>query len=221
MGILTGELHKLVFGGSLATTETWACSIHMMTADLETVDPLTAIEAMDPPLRTWFTKIESYINQAARLEWIKLNKINKPDGLYADAGAANTFYPNPLMVPNAVHPYGSPQLSQCISFSTDVVRGRASKGRIYPPSITNGIGGSFVESNGLINTNQTGAMADAAQILLAELNNATPNLTCVVWSQVGQVGRAIETVRVGRVVDTQQRRRNNLVENYVPATAPV
>lgn len=221
MGILTGELHKLVFGGSLCASEQWACSIHMMTAGVETEDDAAAIALMVAPIYDWFGRQASHINQQARLEWIKLNKINKPDGLYADAGSANTLYPGTVGLPAPANISGPPQITQVISFNTDIARGRGSKGRIYPPTVSGDSGGSFVETNGLTNLGRTLEMADSGQELLAELNNVVGNLTCVVWSQIGQVGRAIETVRVGRIVDTQRRRRNNLNESYVSATAPV
>lgn len=228
MGVLTGELHKLVFGGSLATTEQWACSIHMMTQGAETANDSLWIELMQAPIKAWFERVGSGINGSARLEFIKLNRINKgpvglnlPGGHYADPAASNTRFLSPAGLPHAQCGNAPPQLSQVVSFTTDILRGRASKGRIFPPTTVMIANSDIVGSNGQVFPAETTLMANSAQVLLAELNNATTNLTAAVWSNIGQVGRAIETVRVGRVVDTQRRRRANVSEDYIAASAPV
>lgn len=221
MGILTGELHKLVFGGVLAGTETWSCSIHMGTDGAETENDHQAMLDMRLPIEDWFKRPGTAINPSARLNFIKLNKVNKADGKYADGTDSQTLFFEPMVSPTGSSVSSPPQMTQALSWKTDIMRGRASKGRIYPPTscLPNGTGSAGPD--GLMTLESTQVMADSAQELLAELNNATTNLTCVVWSQVGQVMRAIEFVNCGRVVDTQQRRRRNLPELRVSALAPV
>lgn len=221
MGILTGELHKLVFGGTLATNDTWACSIHMATQDAETELDFPALSLVRPPLVDWFARGTSFLNQSATLDFIKLNKVNRADGKYTDSTDANTLFNDPVLVAGGGHGYGPPQLSMALTWHTDIVRGRASKGRIYPPSSDQNVGTPLVDIAGHVDAAMALAAANSAQELLAELNNATTNLTCCVWSQVGQQARAIERVSVGRVIDTQRRRRSQLDEVRVFATAAV
>lgn len=221
MGVLTGELGKLVFGGRLAVDETWACSIHFCTGTIETLDDSILLPGYEAPLRDWFTRQYSYIAANATLDYIKFNQVNKSDGKYTASGESNTLV---LAVP-AVGGLGTkntpPQLTQAVTWHTDVDRGRASKGRIYPPGNIFLADGAAMGSDGLTNQGFTGLMADSYQELLSELNAVSAEATACVWSQVGQTARAIERVSVGRVIDTQKRRRKNLGEERVFATAAV
>lgn len=221
MGILTGNLHKLVFGGILAGEETWACSIYMATQGAEVSEDGGNVLAFEQPIKDWFLRIPSGINQVARLDYLKCNQVNKADGKYVNqAETFQGFYEPPVAADGGML-VAPPQISTALTWHTDKARGRNSKGRIYPPS-THGQGlGTWMGPDGLLNQNYALGMADSAQELLAELNNATTNLTAVVWSQIAQEARAIERVSCGRTVDTQLRRRRNLPEARVFATAAV
>lgn len=221
MGVLTGELHKIVFGGPLYGSESWACSLHMMTADAETEEDALALPLLLPPINDWFLRQGTQMSPGAKLAFIKSNRVDKVTGHYSDATDSNTLFLDPVInAPLTGH--APPQNTVALSWHTDIIRGRASHGRIFPPTASSNVGGTdLVGTDGRVTLPLTLGMADSAQELLAELNNATVNLTAVVWSQIGQTGRAIETVSCGRVTDTQRRRRRNLLEERVFAAAPV
>lgn len=221
MSILTGELHKLVFGGKLAGTESWACSIHMATQGVETEPDAPALILMMPPIMDWFQRVDSRINTLASLDFAKLNRVDKVTGHYADPTDSVTFFPVPVGVPSGMGTTAPPQLTAALTWHSDIIRGHASKGRIYPPTTLVINTASQIDSTGRLAAANALQIANSAQELLSELNNATTNLTCVVWSQVAQVARAIEKVSCGRVIDTQRRRRANLLEEREFATANV
>lgn len=111
---------------------------------------------------------------------------------------------------------GYPQIALCLSFRTERTRGYASNGRMYVPSAF-----PIVASDGRISAaNASNAALAGAQFVGAV--NAAGIGPAAVMSTVG-AGRVelITGVRVGRVMDTQRRRRNQLTEEYTePAPVP-
>lgn len=221
MGILTGNLHKVVFGGKLTQNEQWACSLHMATQGAEVSEDGGNVLAFDPVVKDWFLRQTSHINEAATLEYVKCNQVDRVTGLYVNQGETFVGFYDPIVPANPLGAPAPPQLSIALTWHTDLARGRASKGRIYPPSGTGYNSGSWIGGDGLLGAPQALECANSAQEFLAEMNNATTNLTAVVWSKIAQEARAIEQVSCGRVVDTQQRRRKSIPETRVFATAAV
>lgn len=221
MGILTGNLHKVVFGGKLTVNEQWACSLHMATQGVETSEDGGNVLAFDPVVKDWFERAASHLNKAATLEYVKCNQIDRVTGLYVNQSETFVGFYNPILVPSPLGSNDPPQNSIALTWHTDLNRGRASKGRIYPPSSTGYGSGTWMGPDGLLAGSQAQECADSAQEFLAEMNNATVNLTAVVWSRIAQQARAIERVSCGRAVDTQQRRRKSLDESRVFAIAAV
>lgn len=114
-----------------------------------------------------------------------------------------------------------PQCSVVVTLLSDRPRGKASKGRMYLPGYSGGIGadGKIGGANaGAIATNMKtffdsfAADADVPDqlILAAKGTGLTPALNAQ--------NDFVETIRVGDVVDTQRRRRNGLVEAYQSRT---
>lgn len=121
------------------------------------------------------------------------------------------------------HPY---QVALAISFTTQATRGLAARGRVYVPA-----GGSsssqWNPELGQLTTAHATAVRDAwASFLETIADNPgidLANLRAAVVSPRGSDPgnwHTINGVRVGRVWDTQRRRRNALDENYTD-TAPV
>lgn len=221
MGELTGQLAKLQFGGTLPGGEIWNSNIFLATQGSEVFDSPGDLTLLLPPLRDWFGRSTSMIQPTAVLTFVKLNQINKATGKYANAGDSVGVLLVPPQASGGVGEQVPQQLTAALTWHTDIARGRASHGRIYPPSTFNLGGGSTLGADGRMTTQAAKGMADSGQELLAEINNATVNLTACVWSQVGQVARAIERVSCGRIVDDQRRRRNHLLEDRQFATAAV
>lgn len=203
---VVGHLHKIAFGGQLALTEEWSCSLHFLSPD--SLDINSAL--LNGAVEQWFERATSQINGAAKLDWLKANEISPTTGLYISQTEAHTFFYVPAIVP----PTGSfdfPHTTFCVSTTTALLRGHAHGGRFYPPT-----GTPAADSGGRLAAATTLGMATSAAQLVTDINGAASG-ECVVFSRVGQVTQEILGVRVGRVLDTQQRRRKNLLEDYQPA----
>jgi hypothetical protein len=98
--------------------------------------------------------------------------------------------------------------------------GRAFRGRMYLPTLSMGI---YLESDGQIAPGQATDLATAFRIFLEGANDITfgpEQIRAVVASGVGEgANTEITQLSVGRVIDTQRRRRNELAED--PITLPI
>lgn len=201
---ITGHLHKIVFGGTVGTTETWSCSLHFISPDAGVILPAV----FESAIVQWFTRPDTKSNGTAVLEYIKCNEIVPTTGKYLDEAAANTLFLDPV-VPGASGG-GAPHLTAAVSTWTAAARGLGSKGRFFPP--TGGVEG-HVGADGRLGTVIAQLMAASASQLITDINGDAIG-ECYVFSRQGQVALEISGTRVGRVLDTQQRRRKNLVEDH-------
>ena len=131
-------------------------------------------------------------------------------GVAAMTGGAATNFTNH-------HPT---QVAVAVSLGTNVPRGLASKGRFYLPGPVVGLDPTWRMS-----TTDRAGIAGRVQTFLRALDSTMPttgspvNLLPVVISPLG-IGsgggtiRRVTRFRLGRVLDTQQRRRNALPEDY-------
>lgn len=182
---------------------------------------LTSADGFKAPLSDWFIRAASFIQLGAKLEYVKFNLIDKATGHYTNQGETIESLFSPLVVHDGGVQIPN-QLTQAITLHSDVSRGRGSKGRFYPPSSFMSTGGTTnIGADGRISAANAKATADSAQELISELNAAASSFNAVVWSQLAQQARAVEKVSVGRVVDTQRRRRSSLDEDRQFATADV
>jgi hypothetical protein len=122
-------------------------------------------------------------------------------------------------------------VSLAISWETGVRRGRAAKGRIFPPPIV-----VEFDATGQVSEVARTQAASAGAQLISDLNDwpgidSITDLTCIVLSTGSEdyaakhgdpgwlthVKRNITSVRVGSILDTQRRRRSALRETYTVA----
>lgn len=197
-----GTLHKVVFGGTLAVTETWSCSVHMLTA---TPTDLT-FAPLDAAIKAWIATTGTNLNVLAKYEWIKANAINPATGKYVDQTGARTFF-TATPVSGAAGT-GDPAATVAVTTRTSNTRGLGHAGRFFPPVFASSLG-----TDGLIQPSTATAMANGAKALLTGFIAAGG--APVVFSRRGQVANVITGVSVGRVIDHQNRRRRNLLETYV------
>lgn len=214
---VVGHLHKVVFGGRLAGTESWSCSLHFLNPDpgVIVIDGLFA-----SAIGLWFDRATSKISLLAFLDYIKVNELNPASIPSSVPGKPNsapfTRYlsetdVNELVIlaprqgDQAAEP---PQISYAVSTVTGFLRGPAHQGRFYPPC-----GHTTLATDGRLPVLDAKEMSQSAAQLITDLNGANTG-SCVVYSGVGQVTREITGCRVGRVADTQRRRRRNLIEQY-------
>lgn len=214
------------FGGTLHGTEQWSNNLRLVpnaggvVETAETTD--MALADLEADLRAFFAT--PTFHTGLRCTFAKLNRIG-PDGRYLSKTSTNArFFATPIAgTATSCH---APQVTVAASLTTAAVRGLASRGRIYLP----GLSGAFgpVVADGLLSASQANTLRDAVATFLNNVNN-WPGLDAT-WagldisvvsdgglSGVGQQ-RKVTGVRVGRVLDTQRRRRHSLVESYnVPA----
>jgi hypothetical protein len=133
-------------------------------------------------------------------------------GKYLSQTNSNTWLIPPPVPDGNSTVNAPPQLSVVVGFMTALLRGPASKGRIYAPT-----GGGGVDATGRLPVASQTQMNTATRTLLNAINaiQSAGNFKAVVFSKEFQSVRAITGVRTGRVVDTQRRRRTSLAEEYV------
>lgn len=219
-----GHLHKIQIGGILAGTESWSISLHYLKLD---AGLMLITGAMTNAIQTWWTAGSGLQNSLARLNFIKANeldplpRINAPDpktGLprpaspaftrYLTSGSTNEVQLLPGTSPNATANAGPPQCTVALSLTTSLSRGPAHLGRVFPPTA------ALVDVTGRVGTGQTPGMASAFKDLIIALNTANTGKVVVYSGTRGQWVQQVLGVRCGRVVDTQRRRRRNLLEEY-------
>ena len=201
---VTGRLYKIVFGGALALTETWSIGFHFLTPGEE----FQGDALLRSGFHQWLERQDSRVSSIAKWEYTKINEINPVTGKYLDESLSNTIFETPL-VSGVVGP-SPPQSTVAVSLVTGAERGYASKGRFFPP-----VGALDVnmDTSGRVGAPFAQGIALSAAQLITDMNGSEAG-DVVVFSKVGQITRPVTGVRVGRVVDTQQRRRKNLLEDY-------
>lgn len=221
MAVLTGPIFKLAFGGSMAGGDEWSCSL-ILAGEVATPSMEGSAEEYKVPILAWFLRATSSTQHGATLEYVKFNQINKSDGKYTSAGMSDTYVLSPAGVSTAAATGAVPnQNTQAVTLHSELSRGRGSKGRFYPPNSSNQNGTTWIGADGRADATFTLSLATSAATMLNAINAIAVNLSVVVWSQVGQSAHGVDRVSVGRVVDTQRRRRNSLDEDRQFAVAAI
>lgn len=213
---LVGKLFRLQWGGALATTESWSCSLHVNT----NTDPGLSATAFAPALKTWMSPGSAMCSSSAKLDEIKFNELTPvllPNGKISMRYALQTS--NTAVVSPSTPGSGTPGPSQCslvASTRTDLARGPAHAGRFYPPSPA-----LAISSDGRVIITVAADAALAHANLLKAINAllVPSGGHVVVFSVATQTAEVVTGVRVGRVIDTMRSRRTSLIED--PQTSSV
>jgi hypothetical protein len=204
---------RLVFGGSLYTSESWACGLslaHIGTGDggsPGTVDPdiVSAVQGF---------VTSGFISPHANLTWIKYNLIDV-DGHYADPTTTVRWDETETPAAGTGTPAPIPQSTCVVSLMTANARGLAHTGRFYSPAFVGAI-----EADGRISEGIANLVAEHATTLLDAINAVDDTYRVAVVSKVGAGHQNhVTNVRVGRVIDTMRSRRTSLPEGYVSGDA--
>jgi hypothetical protein len=175
----------------------------------------TYLDYAVPRLKAWFVLAASLIRSDATLDTIKINNI-LPNGHYQDGTThLRTFTP----VAGAVSGSGLPTFTSVAwSWSTAQQRGLASKGRNYLPNTYVWLAGS-----GITTVSRTAHVA-AAKAFLTAMSGTLPESEGAVVAVVSGVragaSNLITGVRVGDLIDVQERRRNATPESYATSVWP-
>jgi len=211
----TGDHVLIAWGGTAPGGEIWTNTLRMRDINPIGFADQTAVDGwlqggFKDALATYWTSFKPYIGTGTKLAWMKANRVGT-NGKYLD-GTTNLYtWPTPLPgtdTANAIN-----QASVVVTTTTGIARGRAHAGRFFLPSMRpfiDGTTGTFTSADSTV-------FANGAATFLSALNDAAnfviDQLRCSVMSNLGSgVDHDITGVKVGRVVDTQRRRRNKIAE---------
>jgi len=210
------------WGGTLPGGEIWSNSLRASSgdtgadADVPTEGELT--DWLTGPLQeavaSWHSRATSRISTSAKLLYVKANAVDIY-GHYLQENTLEYLYPSPLpggssaaVMPN--------QVALVVSLTTRYQRGPAHRGRFYSP-----LPSIVVGADGRIPAGEAQNVADSAATFITEAGDtAGPDfvvpIKIVVMSAGGAGGKTeiVTGVEVGRVLDTQRRRRTELDEDY-------
>lgn len=198
------------WGGKLPGGEQWSCGLRMAKigpGDLNSGAGL--LVGVGAALVKYHTHQDTAISQAAKLSFVKVNAIGL-DGRYLGNETNEATYAD---VPGAWAnlPRHPNQVTWAVSLLTGFSRGAAHRGRFFLP-----LPMADMTADGRVSTTYQTALKNQSNILLADLNAVDPNYEVAVFSRkmLAATHRKVTECAVGRVLDTQRRRRASLMEDY-------
>ena len=198
------------WGGKLPGGESWSCGLRMRKKTAGAVDSGSALlTGVGAALVAFHGGDSSYISNLAKLSFVKVNAIGV-DGKYAGDGTVQATYADVPGGFSGAQRYPN-QVAWTISLLTGYSRGAAHKGRFYVPlPVCN------LDTDGRVTTGAADGMHTACTGLLSNLNAVNADYEVTVFSRKAGGGghRKVTSVGVGRVLDTQRRRRRQLIEDY-------
>lgn len=222
-----------VIGDAYGTAERWQFGFRLRTG-ASTNQALA--DLIGPRILVWWNQSSPYVdgtNQSGSLNSHRLTEVKVAsigtDGKYVPDSVSASYFPTPTAGANTPSGAGLlPQATLAVTLTTAKPRGLASKGRIYPPPLEWMVPGT---DGRLAAANATG-LANSFRTLINDINslslvtsvavmsrgrgeptyNAAKNRIEYTYPNAGATEN-VTGVAVGRVVDTQRRRRRQLVEN--------
>lgn len=202
----------LQWGGKLPGNEQWSCGLRIKSlsgAIATPTDQNAMITGMKTAIQAFHVRAGSFIGSSALLSFVKLNTITTA-GVYgvdtttqqvvADVagGGGSTIIPN--------------QVALAVTTETGFSRGAAHRGRFYLPMPS-----MAVQSDGTILSADATSVKTSCGTLLTALNAVNANFKVAIFSRKSgaPANRQVTGFSVGRVLDTQRRRRRSLAELYV------
>lgn len=218
------HMYLSIIGDAYGGTEHWQFGLRLTDGG---VNGQVTADWAGPVVRDWWTNVNHGFINTHRLTSVKCAQIGT-DGKYVLNTVSGEFHVIPAVAGPTVwaaDQQAVPQNTLVATLTTAVPRGYASKGRIYPPP-------QFynVNNDGLISANDALDAANSIKSLITNLNAVETIGNVIVasrgkgvvafdakgkrsytWPNQG-VQRNVTGVEVGRVVDTQRRRRRQLLE---------
>ena len=209
------------WGGTLSGGEIWSNSLRLASSDTGPNAPVpvhdTMIEwcngAAKDAVAAFHGDFGALISTAAKLTFLKLNVVDM-NGRYVEQNTIEHVYSPVVPGTSAANPHPT-QVTLAVSTTTEFSRGRGHRGRFYLPMPCQAVDAT----SGLISALNAASVATAAATFIEALADepgadvATAGMRVCVMSKTGATNVVIG-VEVGRVLDTQRRRRNSLPEDY-------
>lgn len=214
----------LVWGGKLPGGETWSCGLRMAEQThipgSTTVPPQFEVRdwlngSLKDAVRIYHQAAGTQISSSALLSFAKAARINL-DGSYMDQSTDEYVFPDIPGGAAGSRPQPPQQVALAVSLTTGYTRGPAHRGRYFlpMPAIPVQADGLIAEADALAVRGTTKTFLEAIADVpgVDAPNSLTP---CVLSRRGSGAHRVITGVEVGRVLDTQRRRRRSLKEAYV------
>jgi hypothetical protein len=228
---MTWPSHLLLsMGGPLYDVDDWSMGIRLSIPTGLNQNPFhdeigQGLDDLAEDIRTWWVGNTNIQTMAAQLAFIKLNAIG-PDGKYRDSTQTHAHYWTGTLPATGYTPVYPSQVSLAVTWMTDAERGRASKGRVFLPAPRLSVN----TSTGILEAADVLGVANRMASLVNSINDWPgwdlvsefgSMRVCVVSGLGDGTIRPVTGVRVGRVLDTQRRRRSSLDEGYQTATTAI
>lgn len=207
-------VHGEQFTGSSGVQETWQFGIRFLGSPSTVTQAL--VDSLATPTATLFADVSFSMKSIARLAFIKLAQIDV-DGHYVPGTIAYTHSFSPMV--SGAGTAGDPWPPQCavvITERTALPRGRAHAGRFYLPVMQGVIG-----TDGKMPAGRPAVLLGPLRTWLNAINGTAGMGVASVMSKVGAgATQTITKLECGNVVDTQRKRRRQLVETRVSVNIP-
>jgi hypothetical protein len=198
------------WGGKLPGLEQWSCGFRMFGPGASAAADATAmLPGIAAALHAFHIRATSKISSLAKFSYVKCNGVGT-DGKYLEEGTNQAIYAD---IPGGGVGSALPnQIALAVTWETGFSRGPAHSGRIYLPSPAV----ALVESENRISAADAVTIGTSVDTLRTAVNQVNAAWELAVFSRkAGAPGhRAVTGCRIGRVLDTQRRRRRSVVENY-------
>jgi hypothetical protein len=199
------------WGGKLPGGEQWSCGFRMWRADgSDDADAVTNLTRVGAAISAFHSRATTGISNRALLSFVKCNAITVT-GHYVGSGTNQTVFPDIAGGANTNSGVVPPnQIALAVSLTTGFSRGAAHRGRFFLPLPMSDTG-----YDGLATVNFTDAVKTSCDQLLTAVNAGGGEQMVIMSRKAGAPGhRFVTGFQVGRVLDTQRRRRGSLAENY-------
>lgn len=218
------RMHFIIqWGGTLPGDEEWSCSLRMannFTGDTPISFPAAedvqewVDGAVKDAVLAYHTRGDTHISSGVKLTFCKAN-IVKMDGHYlSPISHEHLFTPTAGGGGAGVHPN---QVALVVSLLTGLARGSAHRGRYFLPMPNLAVD----QTDGLIGEAYALDVATSTRTFLEALSDtpgvdtsSTVNVVVMSRKSGAPATHKVTAIEVGRVLDTQRRRRRSLPETY-------
>lgn len=218
---------KVIILGGMGSTEVWSCSTSWRNFELfPATMTQTMIESLATRIKTNVsgvgigTALRSLISNQGEIRGFRVEQHGEDEKL---TNVAESFYAGPSVGTGS--PSKTPQDAVVISLRTSTPGARG-RGRVYWPAAGAGLSTDFR----LAAPTPAQIALQAAQMfdlignqINAEwaANSFAVTTELAVRSVTDHQSRKVERLQVGDILDTQRRRRDSMVENYVQQGYPI
>jgi len=207
-GPFSAEHMYVQWGGKLPGGEEWSNGLRLRGSNpiFPAADAQSLLPGLVTALSAYHARATTLVHASAKLSYVKCNAIGV-DGHYSSQITYETVVADVAGGSTSQCPPN--QVTMVVSWLTAFSRGPGHRGRMYVPlTATN------LDTDGSVfAANVTGAKT-SANTLLTAINAINPDFKAAVFSRKAGAATSndITTASVGRILDTQRRRRRSLLE---------